>query len=108
MSDVRLQWWPPMTGAEISERIGEIAAAAHVINVHFPDSRRAKGVGWPDHFLMGTRGILYREVKGRADQLSGVQRAFGYALQANQQDWKVWTEHDLATGQIEREIEAIA
>lgn len=97
-----------MTGAEISAEISAIAADLYVANFHFPDSRRVTATGWPDHVLIGSRGLIYREVKGDGDQVSGRQVAVGYALKANGQDWDIWTKHDLASGRIRQEIEAIA
>ena len=97
-----------MKGALIDACVADIAAQLRVAAFHFSDSRRVTAPGWPDWVLIGPRGLLFREVKGDGDKLSGEQRAVGYALQAHGLNWDTWRVDDHFSGRIRREIEAIA
>lgn len=91
--------------------IGEVIDLAQGLGIlvfHWPDSRRAIGKGWPDLTLMHVQGFMFREVKTGFATLRPAQRSVSYLLVANGFDWAVWTEADMASGRIKRELRALA
>jgi hypothetical protein len=81
--------------------------------IHLPDSRslgKASGhtTGFPDLFLVGRARVAFREVKGRRWAMRKQQTTWKYRLQATGQDWGLWTEVELRSGQIRRELETLA
>jgi hypothetical protein len=98
-----------VTGAEIEAHVEGLCRSLgvsfrfHVVPPSFGMTR-----GLVDDIIIGSRGILWREVKGDGDSLRSDQRRLGYALQALGQDWAVWTSEDAASGKIEDELRRIA
>lgn len=98
-----------MTGAELGQRATAIAEGLYLAAFDFTgDARRARRKGWVDFVFVGPRGLIFREVKGDGDQLTGEQRAVGYALAALGLNWATWTTGDLVAGRIWRDLDAIA
>lgn len=62
---------------------------------HAADSRRSWGPGFPDLVIAGPRGILFREAKTDAGQLTRNQKLWGYRLAESGGDWAVWRPADL-------------
>jgi hypothetical protein len=73
---------------------------------HPYDSRRCVP-GFPDLVLVGTRGLIFRELKSRTGIVEPAQREWGYALHATGHDWDVWRPSDLASGRIAVELAAL-
>ena len=76
------------------------------LHVHYCGMRHSQP-GWPDLVIVGTRGVLFRELKVPPDQLNSAQRALGYNLLASGMNWAVWTPDDLASCKIIGEIKDI-
>lgn len=73
---------------------------------HTFDSRRS-AKGWPDLAMVGKRGFITRELKTEKGKLTPEQERWGLMLRQAGQDWAVWRPADLASGRIQRELEAI-
>lgn len=65
------------------------------------------GKGWLDLFILGPGGALWRETKSATGRLTPEQRAWMEALRAAGYDADVWRPADLASGRIQRELQAI-
>ena len=112
---------PVVTGlsklaAVMSEDRGPDSLDAHVrrllrdLNLrgyHTHDSRRSHG-GYPDWTIVGTGGVLFRELKTQRGKVSPEQQQWLAALTAARQDADVWRPEDLLSGRIARELAAIS
>jgi VRR-NUC domain-containing protein len=96
-----------VTEADLMEAIRRICQLLGIRAFHVADSRRSWGSGFPDLVMVGTRGVIYRECKGREGVLRPDQRAWGSALAAAGGDWAVWRPADLQSGVIYKQLEAI-
>jgi len=102
--------------AVMSEDRGPDSLDAHVrrllrdLNLrgyHTHDSRRSHG-GYPDWTIVGTGGVLFRELKTQRGKVSPGQQQWLAALTAARQDADVWRPEDLLSGRIARELAAIS
>lgn len=73
---------------------------------HDNDSRRNEA-GLPDLIIVGSRGLLWRELKTAKGRVSAVQREWLAALEVAGQDAGVWRPVDLASGVIQDELRRI-
>lgn len=64
--------------------------------------------GFPDLMIIGSHGVLFREVKTVNDRPSPDQTAMLWLLKAAGQDAGIWTETDLTSGIVAREIAGIS
>ena len=82
----------------------------HVTNVHH--SKQAGHLrGFPDLFLCGISGVLFRELKSENGKWRGIQGRqvdWKWALVAAGQDWAVWTPSDLTSGLIDQQLARLA
>ncbi len=76
------------------------------LHVHHCAMNRSQA-GFPDLVIIGRRGVRWRELKILPDAPTSEQRLLGYKLTAAGHDWKVWTPAELASGEIETELEEI-
>jgi hypothetical protein len=98
-----------LTESEFLAEVYKLADAEGVFVHHCGIAWRCHGDGWPDLVLVGTRGVLYREVKASPDdRMRPEQTALLWLLRAAGQDAEVWTEKDLASGTVAWEIRVIA
>jgi hypothetical protein len=103
-----------MNEAELLAEITGLCDELGVWWVHLPDSRnlgKAGGhwPGFPDLLLAGLHGHAFREVKGQGQwKLRTKQTSWKNQLAAAGADWALWTEPDLRSGRIRRELEALA
>jgi len=74
-----------------------------IANYHKAD-RLSPVRGWPDLEIIGARGILYRELKTMAGQLSVDQRRVGSKINLAGGNWSTWRPADWATGVIQRQL----
>lgn len=80
-----------------------------VIGVRYfhPHDARRSVPGWPDLTLVGSYGLVFRELKSQYGTLRPEQGDWGYALRAAGADWDVWRPSDLSSGRIEAELRAL-
>jgi len=96
-----------MSEAELEEHVRAICNDLGVIRIHVYSSRGTTP-GVPDDLLVGSDGILWRELKTAKGKLSPAQQAMGEALTAAGQDWSVWRPGDYLSGRMARELTAIS
>lgn len=77
-----------------------------IVNYHKAD-RLSPVRGWPDLEILGPRGIIYRELKTMAGQLTVDQRRIGSKLNLAGGNWSTWRPADWATGVIQRQLLAL-
>lgn len=94
------------TEAGFQRAVTGLADWLGVWHYHVHDSRR-DSAGWPDLALLGDRGFMLRELKTASGRLRDDQAAWGSRLRKAGQDWAVWRPEDLASGRVQRELEAI-
>jgi hypothetical protein len=95
-----------MSEAQLQAAICDLAAWLGIWTYHNPDSRRS-AAGWPDLVMVGSRGMLLRELKTATGRLRPQQQEIGQRLTTAGQDWAVWRPEDMASGRIQRELKAI-
>jgi hypothetical protein len=99
---------PGVNHAEFQgEIVGLVLRELPGVHCHYCYSRRSQP-GFPDLVIIGSRGVLWRELKVPPDTLRSGQVKLGYRLQASGQDWGVWIPADLRSRLIYREIERIS
>lgn len=83
--------------------------AFHVGSYRIPGATRTPGssAGFPDWVIVGPGGICFRECKSGEGRRSLAQMAWGRAIQAAGGDYAVWRPEDLASGHIQRELQAL-
>ena len=96
-----------MTEGELERHVRRLLADLRLYGYHTHDSRRS-APGFPDWVIIGRAGVLFRELKSAAGELSPEQRRVRNLLMAAGQDWAVWRPADLASGRIARELAAVA
>ena len=84
-----------MSEDELMENIRCLVTDLGLYAYHAADSRRSWGPGFPDLVIAGPNGILFREAKTDAGQLSRDQKLSGYRLAESGADWGVWRPGDL-------------
>lgn len=68
---------------------------------------QADGKGYPDLTIVGSGGVLFRELKSATGALSREQKEWLHALRSAGADFEVWRPADLRSGRIERELRAL-
>jgi hypothetical protein len=96
-----------MAEAKLEEHVRELCKGLGIIRVHVYNSRGTTP-GVPDDILVGPRGILWRECKTMRGKVTPAQQAMGEALLKAGQDWAVWRPDRLLSGEIARELAALA
>jgi hypothetical protein len=61
--------------------------------------------GWPDLVIAG-RTILFRELKREDGKVTRAQHDWAITLGIAGQNWDTWRPSDLASGRIQKELEA--
>ena len=64
------------------------------------------GAGWPDLTICGS-SVIFRELKRQTGYLTEAQLDWIHALRKAGADADVWRPGDLASGRVQRELEAI-
>ena len=75
---------------------------------YHPYTSRRSTPGWPDWTIIGTRRVIFRELKSERGVLSPEQKQVGEMLQRAGQSWRVWRPSDLLSGQIAWELTEVA
>lgn len=71
-------------------------------------ARPGSSKGYPDWTIAGDGGILFREAKSADGRRSMDQVRWGKRIVRGGGNYGIWRPADLASGQIERELAAIA
>lgn len=95
-----------MTEAELERSVRNLLRDHGLFGYHTHDSRRSPA-GFPDWVIVG-QAVLFRELKSADGVLSPEQTRVKYTLLAAGADFAVWRPDDLISGQIQRELAAIA
>jgi hypothetical protein len=74
-------------------------------HTHQPLQDRA---GWVDLALLGTKRVMFRELKTRTGKVSPAQKRTGDRLIAAGLDYAVWRPADLESGRVDRELAALS
>lgn len=96
-----------MSEDALTENVREYARGLRMLRYHTHRSQHSPA-GFPDEVLVGTRGIIYRELKRQDSKPSPVQQEWLDRLTWIGQDAAVWRPADLLSGRILREMQAIA
>jgi len=105
-----------LRAATMTEDRGPDSLDAHVrrlvmdlglLRYHTHDARRSPK-GFPDLVLCGPGGVLFRELKTQRGQVTAEQQQWLDALAAAGADVGVWRPEHLLSGQIARELAALA
>lgn len=94
-----------MSEEELQSDILSLAGRMGVLCYHTYDSRRSQR-GWVDLVLLGSRGVLFRELKSATGKVTPDQRQWIDGLRAVGLDADVWRPADWPT-RIQRELSAL-
>ncbi len=99
-----------MTEAELQTDIVALADSLGLVVLHVRDVRREdRGwTGFPDLFIVGPAGILFRELKPSGGQLRGPQKAWQWRLREAGQNAGEWRPADWNDGTIAAELAALS
>lgn len=95
-----------MTEAQLQAAVVDLCKLLGVRWYHPYDSRRSVP-GYPDLTLVGTRGLMFRELKTATGRLTKHQQDWGASLRRASADWDVWRPRDLRRGRVLAELRAI-
>jgi hypothetical protein len=98
----------PGTERWLQDQVRALTADLDLTIQHLEDSRRSWLPGWPDLWIAGPNGILYRELKGTNGHATKDQRKVGWTISQAGADWAIWRPSDLLNGRITRELTAIS
>jgi hypothetical protein len=73
-----------------------------------PHTSQRSAKGWPDWVIIGSRKVIFRELKSETGALTPEQKQVGEMLQRAGQSWRVWRPSDLMSGQIAKELTEVA
>jgi hypothetical protein len=96
-----------MSEGELDRGVRHIASDLGVLVYHTFDSRRSEP-GFPDLVLVGSRGVMYRELKRETGKLTAAQKTWLAALRKAGQDAGTWRPSALLSGDVARELAALA
>jgi hypothetical protein len=94
-----------MTEGELQKAVTDLCKL-YGLRYHHQRYSIGSGAGWPDLVIAG-RSLLFRELKRETGQQTPAQSNWGLWLSHAGQDWDVWRPSDLASGRVQRELEAI-
>jgi hypothetical protein len=99
-----------ITERYLQDRIRELCDGLGLTVQHIERSDLAKAwlPGWPDLWIAGPHGILYRELKQQHEHLNPNQRKLGAIITAAGGDFGMWKPADLLSGRIPAELTAIS
>lgn len=96
-----------------AQLLGEVLDEAQLLGIfahHCGDSRRCTGTpGFPDLVLLGTRGVIFAELKGPATRMTLPQIQMEFRLRlVDGQRYELWRPGDWQTGRIRKQLREIA
>jgi hypothetical protein len=97
-----------VTEAELQASVLELCKQLGLLVFHSTDSRRDVGRGFPDLLIAGFGGALFAELKSAGGRLEPEQTTWRYMMIAAGFRWRLWRPADWESGEIERELRAIA
>jgi hypothetical protein len=99
-----------MTEAELQAEVVKLAESLGLVVLHIRDVRREHHAwtGFPDLFITGPGGLLFRELKPAGGQLRGEQKRWQWRLREAGQDARVWWPADWHAGTIAAELAVLA
>jgi hypothetical protein len=95
----------PMTEAQLQAAVVRLCKL-YGLKWHHQKYSIGSGAGWPDLTIAG-RSLLFRELKREDGKVTRAQHDWGITLGIAGQDWDTWRPSDLASGRIQRELEAL-
>lgn len=100
----------PATERWLQDQVRALCAGLGLAVQHIERSDLAKAwlPGWPDLWIAGPGGILYRELKGPQGRMDREQLRVGGIITKAGGNFNVWYPRDLLTGRIQRELTAIS
>lgn len=96
-----------VTEAELQSWVLELCTVLGMLTFHSGDSRRDSSAGFPDLVIVGTRGVLYRELKTMRGTIRVEQQRWISRLNAAGQDAAVWRPTSWFDDRIARELKAV-
>lgn len=84
-----------MTEAELQAEVIRLAAEHGVLVFHSTDSRRDIGRGFPDLVLVGSRNVMFVELKTTVGHTTPEQTTWRWKLLAAGAYWALWRPKDL-------------
>ena len=96
-----------MPEEDVAAHVVDLCEAFGVLRFHVPDSRWMNR-GWPDECLVGTSGVLFRELKSARGRVRAEQETVLARMQTAGLDAAIWRPEDVITGTIRRQIQAIS
>ena len=94
----------PLSESEFQSQVRALCRFYGLTVYHTHNSQRSDP-GFPDLCIVGSRGILFRELKREDGRLTAMQKHWISILQAAGQDADVWRPSDL--GRIRHELKAL-
>lgn len=94
----------------LQDQVRKLCADLGLAVQHIERSDLAKAwlPGWPDLWIAGPNGILYRELKANGEAATADQRKVGRIIIAAGGDWDLWWPSQLYNGRIASELTAIS
>jgi hypothetical protein len=92
--------------ADLQGAVTDLATWLGIWWWHDIDPRRNKA-GWPDLYLLGKNGELYRELKNATRKPTPEQAALGERMTIAGVNWALWRPADWRSGRIRHELEEI-
>lgn len=95
----------PMTEAQLQAAVTDLCKL-YGLRWHHQRISQLSKPGWPDLVIAG-RSLLFRELKRQAGYPTAAQLEWIHDLRHAGADADVWRPADLASGRIQRELEAV-
>lgn len=96
-----------VTEAELQSWVLELCKVLGLLVFHSGDSRRDSCAGFPDLLIVGSKGVLYRELKTMSNRVSVDQQRWISRLARAGQSAAVWRPTDWFDDTVGRELKAI-
>lgn len=91
----------------LCDQLGLYAYSGTTYRIPGASDRPGSSKGFPDWVIVGPGGILFREAKSDDGRRSMAQVRWGKQIEQARGDYAIWRPEDLASGQIESELQAL-
>lgn len=95
-----------MTEAHLLAAVKDLARLWGLLVYHTRDSR-GSDPGFPDLVIVGPCGVLFRELKSQAGQLTRPQGLWRDGLRDGGANWGLWRPEDWRNGQVAAELRGL-